>query len=165
MPVDESIGAEDDEDNFHSWKQQIKDPNYAPQQWNGSQFNENCAIRGGRKFNCDRRGRFKDISFPFSFHFGSRWSCRINEECWIRSFGFSVKLAYCRLFSLVNHVFHLSDNLKLALKFLWKTNVPSCIQVFVWRLFLYTLQTGDELAKRGVISGPHNLVFPLCLRP
>lgn len=52
-----------------------------------------------------------------------------------------------------------------SLKYVWKLSVSSNIQVFAWRLIHHTLQTRDELANKGVISGMHNLVCLLCFGP
>lgn len=83
---------------------------------------------------------------------------------WSDSRGFSVKSAYLRLHSCVEQLFVSSSDLKVALKCVWKTIGPSNVQVFAWRLILNRLQTRDEFAKRGVISGAHSLVCPLCRR-
>ncbi|XP_058725463.1 uncharacterized protein LOC131596737 [Vicia villosa] len=46
--------------------------------------------------------------------------------------------------------------------YVWKSDALGNIQVFAWRLLHSRLQTRDELFKRHVISGQHNLGFPLC---
>lgn len=83
---------------------------------------------------------------------------------WSDSRGFSVKSAYLRLHSCAKQLFVPSSDLKVALKCVWKTIGPSNVQVFAWRLILNRLQTRDEFAKRGVISGAHSLVCMLCRR-
>lgn len=40
---------------------------------------------------------------------------------------------------------------------------PKKIEVFSWRLLLNRLQPRDELGKKEVIKGVHNLVCSLCL--
>lgn len=46
---------------------------------------------------------------------------------------------------------------------LWKSHVPSNIKFFAWILSLNRLQTQDQLTKKGILRGQHNLVCPLCL--
>lgn len=81
---------------------------------------------------------------------------------WIDANDFSVKSTIIKLNSLLILDFPLDVESKLVLNCVWKSNISSNIQVFAWRLILKRLQTRDELAKREVISGVHNLVCPLC---
>lgn len=82
---------------------------------------------------------------------------------WSDSNGFSIKSTFSRLYYCVEQEFQSCLDLKMALKYVWKSNVPSNIKVFVWRLLLNRLQTRDEIANRGVILGVYNLVCSLCL--
>lgn len=82
---------------------------------------------------------------------------------WCDSSGFSIKYVFSRPNSFICLNFQPSIDFKLSLKCVWNFNVPSNIHMFVWRLLLYRLQTKDELAKKGVISGVHSLVCLLCL--
>lgn len=84
---------------------------------------------------------------------------------WGDANGYSIKSAFLRLSSLLNYDFQSDTKLNLALNCICKSNVPSNIQVFVWRLFLIRLQIRDKLAKRGVISSVHSLICLLCLGP
>jgi len=58
----------------------------------------------------------------------------------------------------------MEGNLRKAVMAVWKTKVPLKIQVRGWRLLLGRLPTRDELCKRGILNGAHNLVCPLCFQ-
>ncbi|XP_050891137.1 uncharacterized protein LOC127096632 [Lathyrus oleraceus] len=78
----------------------------------------------------------------------------------------SVKSAHFRLSSIpvMDEGYHLELDCYFALKFVWKSLVPSKIQIFGWRLHFSKLQTKDALVHRGVFIGAHDLVCPFCLR-
>ncbi|XP_058742316.1 uncharacterized protein LOC131614778 [Vicia villosa] len=46
---------------------------------------------------------------------------------------------------------------KLALKRIWKTNIPSRLKVFGWKVALNRLPTKDQLVKRGIIRNEQEL--------
>lgn len=72
---------------------------------------------------------------------------------WIDVNEFLVKFAFIKLNLLLNLDSPLDAKLKLGLNCVWKSNVPSKIQVFAWRLILKRLQTRDKLANRGSYLG------------
>lgn len=80
---------------------------------------------------------------------------------WRNPDGFNVKRALSRLQALSCRCTPIAPNLSSALRKFWKSNVFSNIQVFTLRFFLNRVQTKDELAERGIIYGPHNMVCPL----
>lgn len=45
---------------------------------------------------------------------------------------------------------------------LWKTNIPSKILIFGWRMVHNKIPMKVKLAKREVVIETHNLVCPLC---
>lgn len=82
---------------------------------------------------------------------------------WSTTADFSVKSTFERLCACKDQNLIFSTGLLSSLKYDWKSNVPSNIQGFAWRLFHRKLLTRDELAKRGVIFGVYNLVYSLCI--
>lgn len=82
---------------------------------------------------------------------------------WRDNFNFLVKSAYAFLLSEYLLGPPCDASTTKAFKILWAQNVPTNTQVIAWRLIWNRLQTRDELAKRGVLYGSHNLVCPLCL--
>ncbi|CAK8573439.1 unnamed protein product [Lathyrus sativus] len=52
----------------------------------------------------------------------------------------------------------LDISLKTTLDFVWQSLVPMKVKVFAWRLFLDRLPTHSNLAAKGVISNPHEVV-------
>ncbi|XP_058776651.1 uncharacterized protein LOC131650971 [Vicia villosa] len=81
---------------------------------------------------------------------------------WPSAASFSVKSAFDRLSIGWDQSLSLSVEELAVLKLIWKSKVPSNIQVFGWRLLHNRLQTRDELARRGALSGALNLACPLC---
>lgn len=45
---------------------------------------------------------------------------------------------------------------------IWRSKIPSELQVFSWRLLLNGFPTICQLTRREIIDGLHNFVFPLC---
>jgi len=88
-----------------------------------------------------------------------------DEMIWMldRVNGFTVKSCYKEINSTYNRT-NMEGNLRKAIVGIWKTKVPSKIQVHGWRLLLGRLATRDELCKRGILNGAHNLVCPLCFQ-
>lgn len=73
-----------------------------------------------------------------------------------------VILAFVQLSYLLSNGYRPDIQSKLALNCIWKLNVISNIQVFVWRLLLKRLKTIDKLAKQGDFPSVHRLVCLLC---
>lgn len=88
-----------------------------------------------------------------------------NFFWWRDACGFSVKSIFSSPVSLFADSSQIDQKLANTFEESWKSNVPSNIQVFVGILFLNMLKTIDELAKRGIIVGIHDLVCPLSLGP
>ncbi|PNX66294.1 F-box family protein [Trifolium pratense] len=61
-------------------------------------------------------------------------------------------------------VMTLDTNAAAAFSRLWKSDVPSKINVFGWRLLLNRLPTRTALHRRGVLSNPFELSCVLCFR-
>jgi hypothetical protein len=55
------------------------------------------------------------------------------------------------------------ENLLSALIKLWKTDIPSKVNVFEWRLLLNRLPTMAALFHRGVLVNPHDISCVFCL--
>ncbi|CAJ2634841.1 unnamed protein product [Trifolium pratense] len=85
-----------------------------------------------------------------------RWIPDVNGR-------FSVKSCYSFLLSL-NQASTLETKAAEAFTRLWKSDVPSKIIVFGWRLLLNRLPTRMALHRRGVLSNPFELSCVLCLR-
>lgn len=81
---------------------------------------------------------------------------------WRDKFGFSVKASYKRILEASVMVPSVDPSLHQALDRLWLSKVLSKVFIFGWHLLLNRLPPRLELAKRGIIDGPHNVVFPLC---
>ncbi|XP_058741112.1 uncharacterized protein LOC131613460 [Vicia villosa] len=82
---------------------------------------------------------------------------------WKNPKGFSVKAIYEMIMEGDSRSQGLEDNISKELSSLWKTKIPSKVSIFGWRLLLNNIPTRKNLASRGILFGPDNLVFPLCL--
>jgi hypothetical protein len=49
-------------------------------------------------------------------------------------------------------IFTTDDTMVIALKRLWKNNIPSKISIFGWKLLLEKLQTREALYHKGIIT-------------
>jgi hypothetical protein len=74
---------------------------------------------------------------------------------------FSVK-SYYNLLLAARHTEELNEPLLAALKKLWKSDIPSKILVFGWRLLLNRLPTRAALARRGVLANTNELQCVFC---
>lgn len=75
---------------------------------------------------------------------------------------FFVKSSYERLYYLSDSALHVDELILGVLKRLWKTNALSKVILFGWKLLLIWLPNKDGLDRRGILSGRHNLVCPMC---
>jgi hypothetical protein len=57
------------------------------------------------------------------------------------------------------------EEILLALRKLWNTDIPSKVQVFGWRLLLKRLPTRAALSRRGILINPHDLNCVFCSLP
>lgn len=81
---------------------------------------------------------------------------------WKGNSDYSISNSYLIHSDLDNPGLCCSDQTLQDLNTIWKTNIPSNVQTFCWRLLLNRLPTKIQLEKRGVISGGYNIVCPLC---
>lgn len=84
---------------------------------------------------------------------------------WCDHNGYFIKLTYSKLNYCIIIDSLLDSSLKPTLACIWRANVPSNIEVFIWHLLLNRLQTRDEFTKWGFIVGVHSLACPLCFGP
>lgn len=73
--------------------------------------------------------------------------------------GLWIKLAYTRMHHHSIPVLTVSSSLSLALKTIWKSKVPSNVQLFVWRLLLNRIHVRYELKRCRMIIGSHDTIF------
>jgi mannosylglycoprotein endo-beta-mannosidase len=96
-------------------------------------------------------------------------SCNISrvDDMWRWKPGlegvFSVKSTYIFLDNVLHVQEPLPTLLTFALKFIWKSGVPSKVSAFAWQLLLDRVPTRDNLRGRGVIV-VENSLCPLCLQ-
>lgn len=76
--------------------------------------------------------------------------------------GFTVKSCYSRLSIIVAYGNCIGAETLKGLDLIWKLKISSRYQIFSWRLLLARLPMKLELAKRGILSGNHELVCPHC---
>lgn len=81
---------------------------------------------------------------------------------WQDQAGLSVSTCYAKVSKALNAGIHLAAEVQAEMDMLWKIEVPSRIRVFGLRMFQNRLPTKQELKRRVVISGSHNLVCPFC---
>lgn len=62
----------------------------------------------------------------------------------------------------VNHPCVIKDDVVKALNGLWRSKLPSKIQILTWRSFLDMLATKDQLSRRGINFGGNILFYILC---
>jgi hypothetical protein len=90
----------------------------------------------------------------------------LEDDIWVYKRGlegvFSVKSTHVFLDNLLNMQEPLPYLLTFALKFIWKSGVPSKVSAFSWQLLLDRVPTRDNLRRRGVIN-VENSLCPLCL--
>lgn len=84
---------------------------------------------------------------------------------WRDEYGSFVKETSNRLNNIVGTWLLIEEDFSCVLKHMWKTCVPSNIQIFVRRILLTRLQTQDELEKQWVIRDSNDLVYPLHFGP
>ncbi|XP_058741653.1 uncharacterized protein LOC131614041 [Vicia villosa] len=82
---------------------------------------------------------------------------------WKNPNGFSAKAIYEMTMEGDSRSQGLNENVSKELSSLWKTKISSKVSIFGWRLILNKIPTGNNLASRGILLGPDNLVCPLCL--
>ncbi|XP_058760442.1 uncharacterized protein LOC131633769 [Vicia villosa] len=82
---------------------------------------------------------------------------------WKNPNGFSVKAIYEMTMEGDSWSQGLNENVSKELSSLWKTKIPSKVSIFGWSLILNKIPTRKNLASRGILLGPDNLVCPLCL--
>lgn len=58
---------------------------------------------------------------------------------------------------------HHTADISNAMGTVWKTKVPSKIQVFGWRCIRNMIATKDQLAKRGIIKDDNEKVCLFCI--
>jgi hypothetical protein len=76
---------------------------------------------------------------------------------------FSVKSCYTVLLNLLP-VETMEENLLVAFKKLWRSDVPSKINVFGWRLLLNRFPTRAALNRRGILLNLDDLYCVLCFQ-
>ncbi|XP_045797681.1 uncharacterized protein LOC123891843 [Trifolium pratense] len=59
---------------------------------------------------------------------------------------------------------YVEENVLEVIKRLWKTDVPSKINVFGWRLLLNKLPTRTALNRRGILTNSHDLPCVCCFK-
>lgn len=70
--------------------------------------------------------------------------------------GFSVNIIYACISALEDEIILRNPVL------VWKSKIPSSIQVSCWKLIQMCLPTRPHLDRLGVLEGRHNNVCPLC---
>jgi hypothetical protein len=90
-------------------------------------------------------------------------SCRVIEDRrkWLVSITgiFSVNSAYVGLLNGAE-MDSLGESKVIALKRMWKNNVPSKISIFGWRLLLEKLPSREALFRKGIIA---NIIERCCV--
>jgi hypothetical protein len=74
---------------------------------------------------------------------------------------FSVKSCYSLLLTF-RQLAELDEDLLMALRKLWKSDIPSKVKVFGWRLLLKKLPTRAALSRRGILDNQHDLRCVFC---
>lgn len=80
---------------------------------------------------------------------------------WRDNFDFPVKDSYWRLLELHNEDIYETYLIQKDLNCLWKSIAPCKILIFGWWPLHGRLPMNEELFKRNVLSGSHNIVCPL----
>lgn len=82
---------------------------------------------------------------------------------WQNSDGFSIRASFNKFEEISHEGWQLKERLKREIKVIYKSNIPSKIQVFSWRLLLNRISTRVELEDKGILSGSYDIMCLMCL--
>lgn len=95
---------------------------------------------------------------PLSNNRQDRWLWIIDNKQ-----TFSVKSCYGWLVNVFAGTTRTMEGVQAALcSKIWSCDVPTKVQIFVWKMMLNRLPTRDNLERRGIINNVHELCCVLC---